>query len=147
MTTRTTSRQKPQAAEDDAAATAAAGTAKEAAQAAADNTTEEVASSADSAAYMAMVGHTEAVKAAGSRGRAVLNGMAKMQEEITSFVSKRIQHDLEAQQEIFRCRNFDELQAVQSRFFRTTMEHYSDETQRLMQLGSEVVQRSVNRGA
>jgi hypothetical protein len=73
--------------------------------------------------------------------------MTKMQEEIASFVSKRIAHDLETQQKMLRCRNFDELQEVQTRFFRTAVDDYSAETRRLMKLGSEVVQRSVNREA
>jgi hypothetical protein len=76
-----------------------------------------------------------------------MDGMTKMQEEIASFVSKRIAHNLETQQEMLGCRNFDELQEVQTRFFRTAMNDYSAETKRLMRLGPEVVQRSVNRDA
>jgi hypothetical protein len=44
-------------------------------------------------------------------------------------------------------RSFDDLQKVQARFFRITTEHYAEETKRVMQLASEVVQRSVNREA
>jgi hypothetical protein len=87
------------------------------------------------------------VQATESSGRAVLDGMTKMQQEVANFVSKRIAHDLEAQQEMLGCRNFDELQEVQTRFFRTAVDHYTAETKRLMRLGSEVVQRSVNRDA
>jgi hypothetical protein len=148
MATRTTSKQKPEAEEEFAAVAAkAAESGREAAQAAADVPTEDVSSAADTAIDTVMISHTEVVQATESSGRAVLDGMTKMQQEVASFVSKRITHDLEAQQEMLRCRNFDDLQEVQTRFFRTAVEHYSDETKRLMRLGSEVVQRSVNRDA
>jgi hypothetical protein len=147
MATRTTSKKQPEAKEEFAAVAAKAESGKEAAQTAADVPTEDVSSAADTAIDTVMIGHTEVVQATESSGRAVLDGMTKMQQEVANFVAKRITHDLETQQEMLRCRNFDELQDVQTRFFRTAVEHYSDETKRLMRLGSEVVQRSVNRDA
>jgi hypothetical protein len=148
MATRTTRKQQPEAkGKLDRDAIPAVGNGQGAARAADDVPTEDVSSVADTALDMVMIGHTEAVQATESSGRAVLDGMTKMQEEIASFVSKRIAHDLETQQKMLRCRNFDELQEVQTRFFRTAVDDYSAETRRLMKLGSEVVQRSVNREA
>jgi hypothetical protein len=148
MATRTTSKQRPEAkGRFNSDAIKAAGNGKAAARAADDVPTEDVSSAADTAFDMVMIGHTEVVQATESSGRAVLDGMAKMQQEVANFVSKRIAHDIEAQQEMLGCRNFDELQAVQTRFLRTAVDHYAAETKRLMRLGSEVVQRSVNREA
>jgi hypothetical protein len=61
------------------------------------------------------------------------------------FVSTRIRQDMETQQELLRCRNFDELREVQTRFLKTAMDQYAAESTRLMQLGSEVFARSANR--
>jgi hypothetical protein len=148
MATRATSKQRPEAKRRfNSDAIKAAGNGKAAARAADDVPTEDVSSAADTAFDMVMIGHTEVVQATESSGRAVLDGMTKMQQEVANFVSKCIAHDLEAQQEMLGCRNFDELQEVQTRFFRTAVDHYTAETKRLMRLGSEVVQRSVNRDA
>jgi hypothetical protein len=40
------------------------------------------------------------------------------------FVSTRIRQDLETQQELLRCRNFDELREVQTKFLKTAMDQY-----------------------
>jgi hypothetical protein len=148
MARRTTSKQRPDA-EDAIHATAppAPTNGKEASHAPVDVPTEDVSSTADTVVDMVMISHTEAMQATGSGGRAVMDGLTKMQQDVADFVSKRIRHDLETQQELLSCRNFDDLQKVQTRFFRTAMEHYSDETKRLMHLSSEVVRRSVNREA
>ena len=63
------------------------------------------------------------------------------------FRVHRIRHDMETQQELLRCRNFDELREVQTRFVKTAMEQYTAESMRLMELGSEILQRSANANA
>jgi hypothetical protein len=148
MARRTTSKQRPDA-EDAIHATAppAPTNGKEASHAPVDVPTEDVSSTADTVVDMVMISHTEAMQATGSGGKAVMDGLTKMQQDVTDFVSKRIRHDLETQQELLSCRNFDDLQKVQARFFHVTTEHYTEETKRLMRLASEVVQRSVNREA
>ena len=74
----------------------------------------------------------------------VLTGVTEMQKEIAGFVSERIRQDLETQQELLRCRTLDEVREVQSRFFHTTLDQYSAEATKLMQLSTEVFTRSLD---
>jgi hypothetical protein len=152
MATRTTSNQPFEAAKTVATATdTAADTAKKATKAAAESNAdvsgENVSSATDDVLHAVVAGQTEAVQAVESTGHAMLEGMAKVQQEVVDFVSTRIRHDMETQQEFLRCRNFDDLQEVQTRFVQTAMEQYAAKSKQLMQLGSEVVQRSAERNA
>ena len=72
----------------------------------------------------------------------ILTGVTEMQKEIAGFVSERMRQDLETQQELLRCRTFDDVCEVQSRFFRTTLDQYSAEATKLMRLSTEVFTRS-----
>jgi hypothetical protein len=74
----------------------------------------------------------------------VLTGLTEMQKEVAEFVSERIRQDLETQQELLRCRTLEDLREVQSRFFRITLEQYSAEATKLMQLSTEVFTRSLD---
>ena len=53
--------------------------------------------------------------------------MEKVRQEVVDFVSTRIRHDMETQQELLRCRNFDEIREVQTRFIKTAMDQYTAE--------------------
>jgi hypothetical protein len=79
-------------------------------------------------------------------GQTVVEGVTRFQREIIDFVSERIRQDMETQQAMLRCRTFDEVRDVQTRFFQTAMDQYSTETNRLMKLGTEMMQRSLERG-
>ena len=74
----------------------------------------------------------------------MLTGLTEMQKEVAEFVSERIRQDLETQQELLRCRTLDDVREVQSRFLRTTLEQYSAEATKLMQLSTEVFARSLD---
>ena len=74
----------------------------------------------------------------------ILTGLTEMQKEVAEFVSKRIRQDLETQQDFLRCRTLDDVREVQSRFFRTTLDQYSAEATKLMQLSTEVFTRSLD---
>lgn len=93
------------------------------------------------------VTHTqqEALQAMEVAGTTLLTGLNEMQREIADFVAKRIREDMETQQDLLRCRNLDDVRAVQTRFFRNAMEHYSTETTRLMKLGSDLMARASER--
>ena len=80
----------------------------------------------------------------GHASASMLTGVTEMQKEIAGFVSERIHQDLETQQELLRCRTFDEVREVQSRFFRTTLDQYSAEATKLMQLSTAVFTRSLD---
>jgi hypothetical protein len=77
-------------------------------------------------------------------GGSMLTGLTEMQKKIAEFISERIRQDLETQQELLRCRTLNEVREVQSRFFRTTLDQYSTEATKLMQLSAEVFTRSLD---
>jgi hypothetical protein len=106
---------------------------------------EEVESPADK--VIDTVTHTqqEALQAMEVAGTTLLTGLNEMQREIADFVAKRIREDMETQQDLLRCRNLDDVRAVQTRFFRNAMEQYSAETTRLMKLGSDLMARATER--
>ena len=86
----------------------------------------------------------QAVESMERASASMLTGVTEMQKEIAGFVSERIRQDLETQQELLRCRTLDEVREVQSRFFRTTLDQYSAEATKLMQLSTEVFTRSLD---
>ena len=142
MATRTTSNQ-PLEATTTSATDAAVDTAKRTAEAVAESNahrSEDVSPVLDAV----VAGQTVAVQAVESTSRAMLEGMEKVRQEVVDFVSTRIRHDMETQQELLRCRNFDELREVQTRFIKTAMDQYTAESTRLMEIGSEAFQRSTN---
>jgi hypothetical protein len=87
----------------------------------------------------------ETVETVEHAGAALLAGVGKVQQEIAQFVTQRIREDLETQQQLMRCRSFDDIRDVQARFIKTAMDQYSAETERLLKLGTEMMTRSVER--
>ena len=85
----------------------------------------------------------QAVESVERASASMLTGVTEMQKEVAGFVSGRIRQDLETQQELLRCRTLDEVREVQSRFFRTTLDQYSAEATKLMQLSTEFFTRAL----
>jgi hypothetical protein len=131
----------------DTAAENARKAAEAAAEAVSDIPREDVPTTTDDAIDAVVSGQTEATRALESIGRTMLVGATRMQEEIVDFVSIRVRQDMETQKELLRCRSFDDVREVQTKYFQTAMEQYAAESKRLMELSSEVIQRSANRGA
>jgi len=76
-------------------------------------------------------------------GSTVMEGFAKAQKQIADFVTERIRHDIDAQTALLNCRSLEDVAAVQQRFFKTAMDHYSSEATRMMKLGGEVASRAI----
>ena len=93
---------------------------------------------------MAIETQQQAVESMERASASMLAGVTEMQKEIAGFVSERIRQDLETQQELLSCRTLEEVGEVQSRFFRTTLDQYSAEATKLMQLSTEVFTRSLD---
>jgi hypothetical protein len=87
----------------------------------------------------------EVLETMSSTADAMFDGMTKLNREIAEFVSERIRQDIETQQQLLRCRSFDEVASVQTRFLQTAMDQYSHKAQKLMRLGTEVLERSIAR--
>lgn len=111
----------------------------------AETATEEIASVADRTLDSVMIGQQQAVQTLEASSHAMVEGVTRIQREIVEFVSERIRHDMATQQELMRCRSFDEVRAVQTRFFQTAMDQYSAEATKLMRMGQEMLQKSFAR--
>ncbi len=93
------------------------------------------------------VSQQQAMHSIETAGAAVLEGVTRAQCEIADFVSERIRKDMEAQQELLRCKSLDDIRSVQTRFFKTAMDQYSAEATRLLRLGGETMAKSFDRVA
>ena len=78
----------------------------------------------------------------GAAGAAMLEGLTKAQHEISDFITERIRQDVETQAEMLRCRTLDDVRDLQTRFFKTAVDQYAAEMSRLMQIGTDTMQRS-----
>jgi hypothetical protein len=111
-----------------------------------DKAAEQVASATDAAIDGVTISQQQAMETMESAGQAMMQGVTKMQKEIVDFVSERIRHDMETQQALLRCKTFDEVRDVQTRFFQTAMDQYSAEAGRMMRIAAEAMQRPFDRG-
>lgn len=108
---------------------------------------EKLGAPADGVIDSLVAGQQRALQSMESAGAAMLDGLTCLGREMTAFVSERMRHDIEAQQALMRCRNAEELRAVQARFLRVAADQYGAETTRLVKLGGEVMARSLERAA
>jgi hypothetical protein len=106
----------------------------------------EIASAQDMLIDEMTASQQEALETVEAAGRAVFDGMSRVQHEIADFVAERIRQDIEAQQELLRCRTLDDVRQVQARFFRTAFDQYAAEASRLLRLSGEMAVRSMERG-
>jgi hypothetical protein len=60
------------------------------------------------------------------------------------FVTDRLQRDMETQRAMLDCRSPSELLKVQTEFYQTAIQQYSEETMRLMQMMSEAAGKSMS---
>ena len=144
MTMRETSNRRS---ETEAMTDAAVDTARKAAEAAAeaveDTPNERVVAAAGEAIEVIVSGQTEATRALELSANPCW--MARPGCSKSSWISylPRPGRHARLQKELLRCRNFDDLREVQTKFFHTAVEQYAAELKRLLELSSEVVQRSV----
>ncbi|MFC3615875.1 phasin family protein [Lutimaribacter marinistellae] len=61
--------------------------------------------------------------------------MSKVGTEVMSFAADRMKQDMEFQQKLLQCRDMQELQQVQSRFWQEAIEQYRGEMERLAEMG------------
>jgi hypothetical protein len=103
---------------------------------------EEIAKPADQAIDAVTATQQETLETIETVGATMLENVTRAQRAIADFVSTRIREDLEAQQQLLRCKSFDEVRSVQSKFIKTAMEQYKSEAARLFKLGAATVTKS-----
>ncbi|MBP7241209.1 phasin family protein [Amaricoccus sp.] len=106
---------------------------------------EEISTAVDSMIDQVTVNQQQAIESLEAASATMFESVARVQRRIAEFVSDRIRQDMEAQQELLRCKSFDEVRDVQSRFFRTAVSQYSEEATRIFRLGGEVIGRTVEK--
>ncbi|MEY8840112.1 phasin family protein [Cribrihabitans sp. XS_ASV171] len=62
--------------------------------------------------------------------------MSKVGTEVMSFAADRMKQDMEFQQKLLQCRDMQELQQLQTRFWQEAIEQYRGEMERLAEMGS-----------
>ncbi len=72
-------------------------------------------------------------------GSVWLKDMAALNSEVLGFVADRIREDIRTQQEIMHCKDLGDLQRIQAKFVRTAIEQYTEETGKLVELGSRML--------
>ena len=70
------------------------------------------------------------------RGQPVAKAWSEIMQESARFVTDRLQKDLEAQQALLKCKTPAEVAQVQSAFFQTAIEEYTDEARRMFEIMS-----------
>ena len=83
-------------------------------------------------------GHEHAVQAWMQFNRAVLEGVGKLQQETSRFVIRRLEEDLDRQQQLLACRSPEDAWQVCADAARQTVEDYTEEAGRLSEIAAEV---------
>ncbi len=88
------------------------------------------------AAFVA--GNGEGIETAMESQRAVLDGMAEISQEMMTFMSHRLQEDMEASKSLMACTTPEEAFQVQRRFAETATREYFDEARKVMEMAARV---------
>ena len=88
------------------------------------------------AALMASNGET--LETAMKNQQAVLDGMAGLGQEMMSFMTRRLQEDMETSRSMLACRTPEEAFQVQRRFAETATREYFAEAQKVMEMAARV---------
>jgi hypothetical protein len=80
-----------------------------------------------------------ALEGAGRMGTAALEAYGTTLNEMTDFVTRRLQRDLSTQQALMSCRTFADVQEVQSKAMRDAMDDYRAEGERLAEIARDLM--------
>ena len=76
---------------------------------------------------------------------AMTEAMSRYGQEFMGFVQARLAEDAKTQQELMACRDIHELAEIQRRFLERTMQQYTDETGKLVDMGREVFDEAMKK--
>lgn len=62
--------------------------------------------------------------------------LGEMGSEVLSFVAERVREDVKTQHELLHCDDIEEMREIQARFLRRTIEQYTRETGKLIEIGN-----------
>lgn len=70
---------------------------------------------------------------------AMIETVTALGNEVVQFVTERITEDVRTQHALMHCKDFNDMQRIQTAFLRTALEQYSAESGKLVQLGTGVI--------
>ena len=75
----------------------------------------------------------------GEAGSAYLRGVVTLNQEITNFINKRLEHDAELSRALGKCKDWKEAAELQQNWFREASEEYAASAQKLMELTTRIM--------
>lgn len=81
----------------------------------------------------------EGLEMIGRLSTAMMEFMGRSSAEAVEFITARFQQDAEMQQRLLACHSLDELSRVQTEFVSHAIEQYTQETGKMVKLGSEAM--------
>ncbi len=85
-----------------------------------------------------MASNSEGFETAIESQRAVLDGMAEIGQEVMTFMTRRLQEDMEVSSSLMACKTPEEAFQVQRRFAETATREYFEEARKVMELAARV---------
>ncbi len=81
--------------------------------------------------------------AAARTGTALLKGAMSINQEIMTFMGKRLQHDMETAQCLANCKNGEEAFRLQANFVEGAIKQYADEAAKILAMAADVTKESM----
>lgn len=69
--------------------------------------------------------------------------VADVQQELLTFTTQRFERNAEAYNDLLRCKNFDDLAALQQNWAKSVSKHYSEHFARLAELTQSVMHKAL----
>ncbi|HSS65156.1 MAG TPA: phasin family protein [Gammaproteobacteria bacterium] len=83
--------------------------------------------------------NTEMAGTLGEAGSAYLRGVVTLNQEITDFINKRLEHDAELSRKLGKCKDWKEATELQQNWFREASEEYAHSARTLMELTTRIM--------
>jgi len=83
--------------------------------------------------------HIEAMNGTMKSGKILFEGLARCNQECINFLAGRVQKNLDMQSRLLSCSSVSNAVDLQNGFVRTAVEEYTAQSNKMMELGSEIV--------
>lgn len=77
-------------------------------------------------------------------GHALFDGAANMNQEFINFLNRRLQEDMRTAQKLCDCRNPTEFVDAELRFLQTLVQHYAENTNRMLGIASDMLRTEIH---
>lgn len=87
--------------------------------------------------------NTEMIGSLGEVGSAYLRGVVTLNQEVTDFINKRLEHDAELSRSLGKCKDWKEATELQQNWFREASEEYASSAKTLMELSTKIMNETL----